>query len=63
MTKDKMVGERLSVQELIDILQKFPKDMGVVDCGFNGIIGASIRTWVHSNYPWDMPDTDYVMIE
>ena len=63
MTKDEMVGERLSVGELIEILQTFPKDMGVVDCGFNGIINVSIRTWTHSNYPYNLPDTMYVMIE
>ncbi len=63
MARDENIGERLIVDELIKLLQQFPKDMGVVDCGFNGITGASIRTWIHSNYPWNKPDTDYVMLE
>lgn len=62
MAKDNNIGERLNVGELIEILQQFPKEMGVVDGDFFGIVGAKIRTWHHNNYPYDKPDTDYVML-
>lgn len=63
MTRDNNIGERLSVGELIEILQQFPKDMGVVAAGFGGITQASIKTLVCSNHPYDTPETDYVMLD
>ena len=63
MARDENIGERLTVGELIELLQKFPKDMGVVDYTHSGIVSARIYTWTHNNYPWNLPDTDYVMLE
>lgn len=63
MAKDEYIGERLTVDELIKLLQQFPKDMGVVDCNFNGITSASIHTWPDNGFPYNMPDSDYVMLE
>ena len=57
----------MTVKELIEELQKFPLDMPVATDGcFNYPNGdkfeVSIKTWVDSNYPYDLPDTDYVDI-
>ena len=58
----------MTVKELIEKLQTFPQDMPVgVDGDFyypNGYdLEVSVRTWVHGNYPYNLPDTDYVNIE
>lgn len=55
----------MTVGELIEELKKFPQDMPVATDGMfmypNGEdIEVSIHTWVHSNYPYDLPDTEYV---
>jgi hypothetical protein len=63
MSRDENIGERLTVGELIEILQQFPRDMGVVDYTHSGIVSARIYTWTHNNYPYNLPDTDYVMLE
>lgn len=56
------IGETLTVGELINKLQEFPLDMPVCSDGFVEIDGAEIITWVHSNYPYDLPDEDFVRI-
>ena len=58
----------MTVGELIEKLKKFPQDMPVAtDRNFQYPDGdpleVSIRTWVDSNYPYNLPDTDYVNIE
>lgn len=58
----------MTVKELIEELQKFPQDMPVGTWGDfeypdGGKLTVEIRTWVHSNYPYNLPDTDYVNIE
>lgn len=51
-----------TVQDLIDELGKFPKDMEVRDYDFERIDKAEIKTWTHNNYPYDKPDKDYVCL-
>ena len=58
----------MTVKELREKLEKFPQDMPVgiygdfqYPSGEN--IDVEIRTWVHSNHPYNLPDTDYVNIE
>ena len=57
----------MTVGELIEKLKEFPQDMPVAtwsDFQYpdGGEIDVQIRTWVHSNYPYNLPDTDYVDI-
>ena len=61
----------MTVKQLIEKLKEFPENMPVAT--FNAIkpkdiddpewIKVSIATWVHSNYPYDKPDFDYVNLE
>lgn len=58
----------MTVSELIEELKKYPQDMPVGVYGnflypSGDKIDVSICTWVHSNYPYNLPDTDYVNIE
>ena len=54
----------MSVKDLIDILLTFPQDMEVsIDYAGNDIDKVSIKTWTHDNYPYNLPDKDYVVIE
>ena len=58
----------MTVEQLIEELKKFPQDMPVAtDTNFQypdgGPLEVSIHTWIHSNYPYNLPDTDYVNIE
>ena len=58
----------MTVGQLIEELKKSPQDMPVgIDMNFQypdgEPIDVSIHTWVHSNYPYNLPDTDYVNIE
>lgn len=57
----------MTVAELIERLKNYPQDMSVgIDGDFEYPDGReieiSIHTWVHSNYPYDLPDTEYVNI-
>ena len=51
------------VKELINKLKEFPQDMKVQTDGFIDIDDIRIHTWVHSNYPYNEPDEDRVIIE
>lgn len=51
-----------TVQDLIDELKKYPPHMEVRDYDFERINEVKIRTWKHTNYPYDKPDKDYVCI-
>ena len=53
----------MTVKELIDILQTFPIEMEVVDMSYIDIEDVSIKTWTHSNYPYNQPDRQVVMIK
>lgn len=54
----------MTVLELINALEQFPPDMPVgIDFDPKSEIELHKRTWVHSNYPYDEPDEDYVSIE
>lgn len=56
------VQEINTVQDLINVLRKFPMDMEVRDYDFMEIEDVKIQTWHHDNYPYDKPDKDYVCI-
>lgn len=51
-----------TVQDLIDELKKYPLDMEVRDYDFEIIEEVKIKTWQHTNYPYDKPNKDYVCI-
>lgn len=51
------------VKELINKLKKFPQDIKVQMDGFIDIDDVRIYTCVDSNYPYNEPDEDRVIIE
>ena len=61
----------MTVGQLIEKLKEYPLDMPVAVCGdiyyppeYEGNrIDVSQRTWIHSNYPYDKPDFEYVNLE
>ena len=61
----------MTVNQLIEKLKQFPTDMPVTiyhDIDWRNkyaddTIAAEICTWIHSNYPYDKPDFDYVNLE
>ena len=63
MEKDQLIGYRMTVAELIAELQKFPMDMGVILDKSFGVHSVSKCTISHTNYPYNLPDCDYVNIE
>lgn len=52
----------MKVGELIEELNKYDDNMEVYDEGLIKIIGVEERTWVDSNYPYDKPDKQIVVI-
>jgi len=54
---------KMTVGELIDRLQQFPKEMRVVDYMYDDIINIKATTWTDSNYPFNRPDEQVCMIE
>ena len=61
----------MTVKQLIEELQKYPPDMPVAtvyDINPEDIkdphwIKLKICTWVHSNYPYNKPDFEYLNLE
>ena len=61
----------MTIAQLIDKLQQFDPQMPVTimdDIGWYSKdnpdeIKVAIHTWVHSNYPYDKPDFNYVNLE
>ena len=61
----------MTVQQLIDELQKYPKDMPVAiynDINWGNkdipdVIQVQKRRWTHGNYPYDKPDFLYINLE
>lgn len=51
-----------TVQDLINELEKFPRNMEIRDYDFEKIEKVYVKTWTHDNYPYDKPDKDYVCI-
>ena len=52
----------MTVKELIDKLKHFPEDMEVMDTTYMDIEDVCERTWMHTNYPYDKPDKQVVII-
>lgn len=52
----------MRVQELIDILKTFDPNMKVMDDFYMEVTSVYKTTWVDSNYPYDRPDEDIVVI-
>ena len=59
MLLDKMIN---TVQDLINELEKFPRNMEIRDYDFEKIEKVCVKTWTHNNYPYDKPDKNYVCI-
>ena len=58
-------GERtnMTVKELIERLKEFPENMEVMDYCLMEIENIYEITWQHSNYPYNKPDKQIVVIE
>lgn len=52
----------MTVAELINKLKEFPQDMKVQTDGFIDIDDVEIHTWEHTNYPYNLPNEDRVII-
>ena len=55
-------GVCMTVKELIDKLKQFPEDMEVMDYLYMDIEDVHERTWEDTNYPYDKPDKQVVII-
>lgn len=59
----------MTIEELIKELKKYPQNMPVACCGEiyyppeNSKIDITQRTWVHNNYPYNLPDFEYINLE
>ena len=55
---------KMTVKDLIEKLKQFPPDMPVAT-GYDVFeeVYVSIKTWTHTNYPYDKPDFHFVSIE
>lgn len=61
----------MTVQQLINELQKYPKDMPITiyddinweNKDISDIIQVQKRVWTNSNYPYDKPDFLYINLE
>ena len=61
----------MTVKQLIEKLKQFPDDMPVATIGeinYSDIddpefIDVQVKTWTHSNYPYDKPDFEFVNLE
>lgn len=51
------------VKELIEKLKEFPEDMEVMNDMYMEIDNVRYGVWVHSNYPYNKPDRQVVIIE
>ena len=52
----------MTVKELIKQLSQFPDDMEVLDACYEEIEYVYESTWTHSNYPYNKPDKQGVLI-
>lgn len=52
----------MTVKELIEKLKEFPEDMEVMDTMYYHIESVYEGTWTHTNYPYDKPDKQVVII-
>ncbi len=52
----------MTVKELIDKLKEFPDDMRVVDFAYSDLENVCKRVWIHSNYPYNKPDEEVLII-
>lgn len=52
----------MTVKEVIEELQKFPQDMEVCDAFFEDVETVIEATYIHTNFPYDKPDKQVVII-
>ena len=53
----------MTVAELIEELKEYPQDMPVATPYAGADIEKiEIQTWIYTNYPYDLPNKDYVVI-
>lgn len=53
----------MTVKELIDRLKQFPEDMEVMDADYMDIEHVYEWTWMHTNFPYNKPDKQVVIID
>lgn len=52
----------MSVSQLIDMLKKMPQELEVYDSSWEPVEYVCTAVWEHTNYPYDKPDKEIVMI-
>lgn len=52
----------MTVKQLIENLQQFPEDMEVL-IDWDDIDIIKQVTWTHSNYPYNKPDKEVVLLQ
>ena len=52
----------MTVGELIGKLEKFPNEMEVMDAGYMEIENVYEGTWTDTNYPYNKPNKQVVII-
>lgn len=52
----------MSVSQLIDLLKKMPQELEVYDGSWMPIESVCTATWEDSNYPYNRPDKEIVII-
>ena len=53
----------MTVKQLIDILNQFSEDMEVMDASYLDIVNVYQGTWVDTNYPYNKPDKQVIIID
>lgn len=53
----------MTVKKLIDKLKEFPEDLEVMGADYMDIEHVYERTWTHTNYPYNKPDKQVVIID
>lgn len=53
----------MTVKELKEELSKYDNDMEVYDCSLLKIEKVYEKTWTHTNYPYDKPDKQILILE
>lgn len=52
----------MTVKELVAELSKFPDDMPVCDTCYDEIENVDERTWEDTNYPYNKPDKQILVL-
>ena len=62
MIKSNYFGDCITVGELIEKLQEFPRDLPVCDSNIMGIETVERKTWYDLNRYYNRPSEDYIYL-